>query len=873
MKFSQSSLLGSTEEEAAEILYREGLNLSGKPLRRASWQQIAHAILNSQRYSSILLTRLKAAKTREDALRVLRLARKIAVKKQKGGGAKKTPKRQPQNKIIQDYKAQKEEQKWQLYLQELKDSRESLYAMEEPYPPTREDFLAWKSLLEMTPADYLSPVQEEALKAFYLSPKQKNKLTLRSILDEERIRSLGTYGKPTGRPTNREEKILVDRQLLRSFLEKLQRAEGIGDGYALAGVAVAARYGISAGTLDFKWHEIAHWYRERFCRPAGDQLKWVVIGFCYFLQHASAESLCWLLEHFCNDEQLDEEWLPLLPFFYCRMGEIGFEPISAVVRDRFSWQWEQVMVEIAGSKLPLVLMRNNLRDWRNMDFSDLAYCGLPSLLLKGGGTLRRQNYPEFTLVARPAISLVDEDVLGDMHRLLWFLYCMARGLQTRPTEAVSQLLEDALKQTGVVFPALENILKTLQHHAIGYILLKEEQNFDENHRLRRKHIRQFWKRLEDGRLEISHIPGSFEEVVEGYGTDRLIEGLVHALLGHLNQAWPSDSGEKILLKEPFIVALRTLTLNYRSGLSITLPPQIRKDQPDAIREAADLLLRQSRNAALELAQSLNLAHPLPLLNSGKLTEWEHRCHQVLKRAASGDLCMDDSQPPRIFTCRPLGKRAALERGKLGGCCGAVPLRATSPHHIYYGIWENGRQQRGFMTVFECWAENTDGRKFPALCLETINVPIDVFDAVQQDLLLIFDAIARSRGLHSPIAMTTGLGTWNYRNQFLLARSRRFRQGQPVILSPADPVQWYIYWTETVETSYCSFCMPIDDEKKIRILAPFDPERDKVQPENLAEAQRLAGLTPKKLITTTPPQGSQPGFISSWPEVPDISIEK
>ena len=97
------------------------------------------------------------------------------------------------------------------------------------------------------------------------------------------------------------------------------------------------------------------------------------------------------------------------------------------------------------------------------------------------------------------------------------------------------------------------------------------------------------------------------------------------------------------------------------------------------------------------------------------------------------------------------------RGNLGGDCssGSVPLRALSPHHVYYGVFENGEQQRGYMTVYEAWAEVWDepARRIPVLCLETINVPMRIFNAVQQDLLLIFEAIAWSRGLVGGLVLT------------------------------------------------------------------------------------------------------------------------
>lgn len=77
VNFSADALLAASPKDAARLLYEAGRDLRGKNLRRGSWLEIAHA-LQSQRAQQLLLPRLQAAVTREDALRVLRLARKWA---------------------------------------------------------------------------------------------------------------------------------------------------------------------------------------------------------------------------------------------------------------------------------------------------------------------------------------------------------------------------------------------------------------------------------------------------------------------------------------------------------------------------------------------------------------------------------------------------------------------------------------------------------------------------------------------------------------------------------------------------------------------------------------------------------------------------
>ncbi|MBK8048783.1 MAG: hypothetical protein IPK16_17660 [Anaerolineales bacterium] len=278
---------------------------------------------------------------------------------------------------------------------------------------------------------------------------------------------------------------------------------------------------------------------------------------------------------------------------------------------------------------------------------------------------------------------------------------------------------------------------------------------------------------------------------------------------------------------------------------------------------ADVLLRQSTHP-LELAQRWASHAGVPVIG-GDADRMGASCAPCVARRW-GVMYADAEQRPHVFHCRPLPKIEALERGDLGGDCSshAVPLRATSPHHVYYGIWENGKQQRGYMTVFEAWAVNEEEQRLPVLCLETINAPIAVFGAVQQDLLVIFDAIAQSRGFTSPIVLSMGYGTWNYSNAELLRQCRRFRQGEAVGLEPADPVCWRMYSRLSLEAYYYSSFMNYRGSGLLRILAPFDPVLDRVQPENLVEAQRLAALAPVTLQSTMQSEDGSRGFISSWP---------
>jgi hypothetical protein len=177
-----------------------------------------------------------------------------------------------------------------------------------------------------------------------------------------------------------------------------------------------------------------------------------------------------------------------------------------------------------------------------------------------------------------------------------------------------------------------------------------------------------------------------------------------------------------------------------------------------------------------------------------------------------------------------------------------------------------------MTVFEAWAL-VDGETRPVLCLETINEPRQLLAGVQQDLLVIFEAIARHRGLSPGLVLITQHGTWNYTNGTELFRCRRARQGQPAWLAPADPVVWRAYELSTGEASYyASFAagsreallLPQERSAAMVLLAPFDPEQDTIQPENREEARRIEALPRRGLRETCRTSAGLAGFVSGAP---------
>ena len=173
-----------------------------------------------------------------------------------------------------------------------------------------------------------------------------------------------------------------------------------------------------------------------------------------------------------------------------------------------------------------------------------------------------------------------------------------------------------------------------------------------------------------------------------------------------------------------------------------------------------------------------------------------------------------------------------------------------------------------MTVYEAWATREDGTPEPVLCLETINVPIEIFDFAQIDLLHLFEAVAHNRGLGCRLVLITLWGTWNYANGSALRGCRVSRAGEWVALSPADPHTWAAYRSLLPYEAgqYTAFQCDYGGRSidGARLLAPTDSERDGLQPENVAEALRLRGLPQKTLRPTAWAGETVIGFISEWP---------
>ncbi|HEU4405348.1 MAG TPA: HEAT repeat domain-containing protein [Polyangiaceae bacterium] len=493
-----------------------------------------------------------------------------------------------------------------------------------------------------------------------------------------------------------------------------------------------------------------------------------------------------------------------------------------------------------------------------------------TLLAFGGGSMRSLDYPEFRVVGHVALVELgreQEQELAALAAALTHQRQLLSELWRGPEALLRALAPELWGALGA--EAQSALVGQLRRSTVAYMGLRRVPALA-GVRLRRSHLVEYWQRPGPKPHE-SVTAGDVDPFADHDA--RATEGLVAALLAELHQPYADDEALQAGLKELLIEAARAAATCYAwQGL-----PYLQRGDLASAARLIDALLRCFDHAPRELAQALGLdpAQGLPRLRGGQAGALERRFRRFHREALRGRKAKGGEGV--TYVCKPLPKDQALARGELGRDCSSssVPFRALSPHHVYYGIFdEAGRQLPGYLTVYEAWARPQGGPARPMLCLETVNEPKGLLGGVQQDLLVLFEAIAESRGLGPGLVLVSGHGTWNYSNGLELARCRRARRGEPAWLSPADPVIWRIYQRHSDEARYYSAFGENDDGALLRhdgeapgreprvLLAPFDPAHDVVQPENLAEARRLAALPRREpRVTCRDEQGNPLGFIS------------
>jgi hypothetical protein len=902
MKISRATLLSSTPQEAADLLYEAGKSLRGVNLKKSSWLLIASS-LHIQRASDILLSRLEAAATREHALRVLRIARKQDHRRIKSSGKGKSQGAK-ENLLAVAFETSPERDP------EEDDYFLMLQQWDEEFLPYYEDWLIEQGELHAANRKRyhtllaVSNVQETIHHYAWerLQCEHPERDSLRSRLNDETYhRLLDLIGAGKSLDLNEDEQAFLQEHGLDQMLQYAKypkesiNPHSVCDGISLVGLSIIQTYtGPKNHPFTVDWDAVVAWLIESVMAvPKPETRQAVIAGAYIFFRDAPAQ---WIISFLQRTAVCHSDWTSLLGYAYQRIPEIL--PADMVDRSEYGMtsyfnrmRWERLLDARTGSSLADYALRKNIEGIINKRFSiaDRYKNRSTSLLMAGGGMLLRMDYPSFTLICRPSISLVRLETLAKLVDLAMRMVRLRDQIVTFTQSSLAQWIEETyLDLSNNTLPAelALQVASSLEQHAIAYLMLKEHVLRDvfqaAPFRLRRKHIERFWQDHETLETLPFTIASGFQDLRAELGDEALLEALAHALLDHFKDDWDAPEPVAKLLKETLLRLLRSAAIVFRLQQP-WLPPegrQVREDDLERTGDIVNFLIQQTENAPLELSQAL-LIDPqqgLPRLAGGRLTDLEADCRRLMKVIAGVSQEKISGGQARVFTCRPISKIAALDRGNLAGDCssGSVPLRSLSPHHTYYGIFENDVQQRGYMTVYEAWAvvinkkgEET-GERFPVLCLETINVPIRVFDSVQQDLLVIFEAVARSRGLSERLVLITSSGTWNYQNGEVLRQSRRARQGKSVRLFPADPAIWSVYKLLTHEGNYYTAfyegaASPYYRDN-FRLLDPLQPDIDQVEPENLAEAQRIATLPPKRLCLTARDEHGPAGFISEFPEI-------
>jgi hypothetical protein len=549
-----------------------------------------------------------------------------------------------------------------------------------------------------------------------------------------------------------------------------------------------------------------------------------------------------------------EGWLPLVPWIAASLRPSEMAP--RMEGPRGSW------IALASVKAWLAgpCDRVSLDGERTCGAGVAAF---PEVMARGGGSLASLDYPSFRLVNRSSFAELSPEQRQRLTEIRgqWVQVQAAACNPERGLHALFSLVAPSL-WGDLPAEARSALTTTLLRSIAAYLGLRRDPAMA-SLRLRRSHLVTFGER---------HFPPgkSPRNLHHGHPTERVVEGLVLALLSELHQPVFEEESLQVRLKEMLIESARLVACCH----GVYWLPEVDFAQewnPGSL--LLNELLRCVDHAPLELLQALGMdpRQGLPKLRGGQGSGMEVRFRALLREVTRGSR-FTRGEAKEVFHCRPIGKEEALYRGELGRDCSSrsIPLRALAPHSVYYGIFrESGEQVPGYMTVFEAWAL-VDGETRPVLCLETINEPRQILAGVQQDLLVIFEAIARHRGLSPGLVLITQRGTWNYTNGAELFRCRRVRQGQPAWLAPGDPVVWRSYGLSSGEAGhYASFAAGSRDallslqerSSAMVLLAPLAPDQDTIQPENTGEARRIEALPRRGLRETCRTSAGLVGFVS------------
>ena len=827
-------------EDNARLLAGRATSCTGKPLRQASWLQIARA-LETVGAGPRMLRMLFRARQRAHVLSALRLARKVEARRaagsrRRGESRSRLPTSAELQARLRDEICAEEAERWQ-------DLWGCGYeGCDDCNPPPD----SWRYLLgtpdpkalrlpRMRPATALQARIHQTLHACAID---RPYCSLGDRLSVEQTRRLWATVEHSARSPRRVE---LPGEYRESFPDlddlELRAGDTIRRGEAAAILALRHLSGSSVSACTVDWSALTHWLLAGTGPNGSAPVEVVTLATLYFALAAPEE-----MRH-ALQSRLPEVWMPLLPLL--ALGPLAADPDRLRSLDRgFGSRLVLSCLQVrdSGRELPELARRFEEKQ--------------TDLLRSGAGSLAGLDYPEFSVVSRPEVRIVTDEQAESLREIAAILDDPGETLQRGSLATLLERLTMA-GEPEPPEPLPSSVVSSLERYAVGHALLSEvvlrEQRQQRPFPIRKRHVRKFWERLGDA----DDVPATFEAARECHGARPLLAGLASALLAHAAAARSeNDLQVDAPVREVLIRCLRHAALLWS-------PNPERRERPTDPRELHDHLLATFHHRPLELAQSLGLHHNhgFPLLAGGRPTHLEQRFRSLSTGLAGGRTDLPPGQAERCFRFCVLAKRHALHRGDLGRDCstGSVPLRALSPHHTFYVVLE-GKKRLGYLTVFEAWAETETDRK-PALCLETINVPSGALDTALPDILVILEAISRARGLGGRLVAVTDIGTWNYSNELLLEAYWRFRKGTPASLRPADPAQWRLHVWESREGGYYD-PLAVRREHCFRLLAPSDPSVERIAPETEAEVGRILGLRTGTLVPTAwDTDGNMVGFVS------------